>query len=87
MKKHYFFLLVFTLFLFPFIVPVFSQAGISPQLVDYIFCNSNIITVDEFNPLFEAIAIKDGIIVGLGDTEEILENFATENETTYDLDD
>ncbi len=84
MKKHYFFLLVFTLFIFPFIVPVFSQT--SPQLVDYIFCKCNIITIDELNPLFEAIAIKDGIIIGLGDTEEILENFATENETTYDLD-
>ncbi len=86
MKKSLSFLPVFMLLVFPFILPAISQADASPTLVDYIFCNGNIITIDESNPVIQAIAIKDGNIVGLGSTETILQNFATENDTTYDLD-
>ncbi len=86
MKKSLSFLPVLIILMCPFIAPVIHQADASPQFVDYIFCNGNIITIDETNPLVQAIAINDDLIVGLGSTEEILENFATENETTYDLD-
>ena len=86
MKKSPSFLLFLTLLVCPFFVPIIHQADTSPLLVDYIFCNGNIITIDENNPLVQAIAIKDGLIVGLGSTETILQNYATENETTYDLD-
>ena len=86
MKKSLSFLLVLIILAFPYISPVITQADIEPQIVDYIFCNGNIITIDENIPLVEAIAIKDGIIAGLGSTNAILQNFATNNETTYDLD-
>ncbi|MCE7749648.1 MAG: amidohydrolase family protein [Candidatus Heimdallarchaeota archaeon] len=86
MKKSLSFLPVFMLLVFPFILPAISQADASPTLVDYIFCNGNIITIDETNPLVQAIAIEDGLIIGLGSTETILQDFATENDTTYDLD-
>ncbi len=86
MKKPISFLPVLVLLVCPFIVPAIYQADTSPTLVDYIFCNGNIITIDENNPVVQAIAIKDGIIEDLGSTETILQNFATENDTTYDLD-
>ncbi|MHA1446358.1 MAG: amidohydrolase [Candidatus Heimdallarchaeaceae archaeon] len=85
MKKTLLFLSALILLVCPFIIPVIYQADASPQIVDYIFCNGNIITIDENNPLVQAIAIKDGLIVGLGSTDAILENFATSNDTTYDL--
>ncbi len=85
MKKSLSFLPVLILLVCPFIVPAIYHADASPQLVDYIFCNGNIITIDETNPLVQAIAINDGLIVGLGSTDAILQNFVTENETTYDL--
>ena len=86
MKKSLSFFPVFVLLVCPFIIPALHHADASPTLVDYIFCNGNIITIDESNPLVQAIAIKDGLIAGLGSTETILQNFATDNETTYDLD-
>ncbi len=57
----------------------------SPTIVDYIYCNSNIITIDDSSSLFEAIAIKDGIIVALGSNEEILSNYEAENNQCYNL--
>ena len=86
MKKPFSLLLVLVLLVCPFIVPAITQADTSPLLADYIFCNGNIITIDETNPLVQAIAIEDGLIIGLGSTETILQDFATENDTTYDLD-
>lgn len=86
MKKSLSFLPVLVLLVCPFIIPAINQADTSPQIVDYIFCNGNIITIDETNPLVQAITIKDGLIAGLGSTDAILQNFATVNETTYDLD-
>jgi len=86
MKKSLSFLSALILLVSPFIIPAINQADTSSQIVDYIFCNGNIITIDESNPIVQAIAIKDGIIEGLGSTEIILQNFATENDTTYDLD-
>ena len=85
MKKHLFFLFASIILLFPFMHPLVSETTANQSLVDYIFCNGNIITIDENNPLVQAIAIKDGMIEGLGTTETILQNFATENDTTYDL--
>lgn len=85
MKKHLFFHLVLSILILPLIVPALSHADTNPELVDYIFCNGNIITIDELNPQFEAIVIDDGIIVGLGTTEEILEVYTTEDGPGYDL--
>ncbi|HUT80059.1 MAG TPA: amidohydrolase family protein [Candidatus Bathyarchaeia archaeon] len=78
-----FIILIFPLVGQPFILQVDAA---EPVLVDCIFCNSNIITVDETNPLAEAIAIKDGVIVAVGDTGDILENYQTVNNTCFDLD-
>ena len=87
MKKHLFFLFASIILLFPFIHPLVSETTANQTLVDYIFCNGNIITIDESNPLVQAIAINDGLIVGLGSTNAILQDFTTENDTTFDLDD
>ncbi len=62
-----------------------SQVTADSVIVDYIFVNSNIISVDETNTIHEAIAIKNGEIIALGTTEEIVVNYHTDNETTYDL--
>ena len=86
MKRALFFYLLISILLIPLFVPAFSQAAADPVIVDYIFCNSNIITIDELNPQFEAIAIDDGIIVDLGTTEEILQAYTTEAGPGYDLD-
>lgn len=87
MKKHLFFLFASIILLFPFMHPLVSETTANQTLVDYIFCNGNIITIDENNPLVQAVAINDGLIVGLGSTNAILQDFATENDTTFDLDD
>ncbi|MFW9924593.1 MAG: amidohydrolase [Candidatus Thorarchaeota archaeon] len=81
-------LILFVLLSFPIIlryIPVQNVSADNLVIVDYIFCNSNIITVDKDNPFEEAIAIKDGIIVALGPTEDILNEHTTENNTCYDL--
>ncbi len=85
MKKFLSVLVTLTLFFLPIILPVISQSESNPVVVDYIFTNSNIITIDENNPVVEAIAINNGIIVGLGSSDEILEDFEVENDTCYDL--
>ncbi|NHJ49985.1 MAG: amidohydrolase family protein [Asgard group archaeon] len=60
--------------------------AVDPETVDYIFCNTNIITIDDNYPLAEAIAIKNGFIIDVGDTEHIIQNYRTELENnTMDL--
>jgi len=54
-------------------------------IVDYIFANAKIITIDVSNSIEEAIAIKGGEIIAIGDTDYILANYATEDETTYNM--
>ncbi|MFW9965461.1 MAG: amidohydrolase [Candidatus Sifarchaeia archaeon] len=54
--------------------------------VDYIFYGANIITLDEQNPLAEAIATKTETIVAVGTDEELLETYHTKNPiNTIDL--
>ncbi len=86
MKKYLFIHLVLSSLIIPILVPVLSQADADPETVDHVFCNGKIITIDELNPEFEAIALNDGIIVGLGTTEEILQSYKTEYGPGYDLD-
>jgi len=80
--------LIFLSLFFTLLIPIFSNSIIiqtkaaDTVQVDYIFSNANIITVDELNPLEEAIAIKDGMIVALGSSEEILANYVTEEGNT-----
>ncbi|MHA1737310.1 MAG: amidohydrolase, partial [Candidatus Heimdallarchaeota archaeon] len=62
-----------------------SKVAADSEIVDYIFVNSNIISVDATNTIYEAIAIKEGEIIALGTTEEIVANYHTINENTYDL--
>ena len=72
--------------LFPLFIHENTFANSPPTIVDYIFCNGNIITVDDTNSVVEAIAIQDGLVFDLGSTESILQNYETEDDTTYDLD-
>ncbi|NHJ49111.1 MAG: amidohydrolase family protein [Asgard group archaeon] len=63
----------------------FSTGSSYRNSVDYIFLNSNIITINNSNPLAEAIAINNGYIVGVGSTNSILEQFETNGDTTFDM--
>ena len=45
------------------------QAG--PDPADQVFINGIVYTVDEANPQVEAVAVKDGLILAVGTTEEI----------------
>ncbi|MHA1126926.1 MAG: hypothetical protein ACTSQX_14970, partial [Candidatus Heimdallarchaeota archaeon] len=62
-----------------------SKVAADTVIVDYIFVNSKIISVDATNTIYEAIAIDDGEIIAIGTTEEIITNYHTINEATYDL--
>mgnify|MGYP000462898326 CR=1 FL=1 len=43
-----------------------------PEEADLIFTNGVIYTVDESNPKVEAVAVKDGMILALGDSQDVL---------------
>ncbi|MBY8994187.1 MAG: amidohydrolase family protein [Candidatus Heimdallarchaeota archaeon] len=80
--------LIFLSLFFTLLIPIFSNSIIiqtkaaDAEQVDYIFSNANIITVDEANPLEEAIAIKDGKIHAIGSSEEILAKYYTDEGNT-----
>jgi predicted amidohydrolase YtcJ len=82
-----FLLIISSLFILPFLT--YSKSIVAPPnirpYVDYIFLNSNVITVNQSNSLAEAIAITNGKIIAVGDSDYILENYETEGNTTYDL--
>ncbi|MFW9926546.1 MAG: amidohydrolase [Candidatus Thorarchaeota archaeon] len=62
-----------------------SEAVVTGEM-DYIFHGANIITIDELNPIADAIAIQAEAIVAVGADEEILEIYHTENPSnTIDL--
>ncbi|MCE7743411.1 MAG: hypothetical protein GOP50_13250, partial [Candidatus Heimdallarchaeota archaeon] len=69
----------------PFTASGLTLQQTSPTIVDYIYCNSNIITIDGTNSIFEAIAIKDGTIVALGSNEDILASYEAINNQCYNL--
>jgi predicted amidohydrolase YtcJ len=54
-----------------------------PQQVSLILINGAVYTVDDRNPVAEAVAIKGNIIAGVGSTEEILASFVAAD--TIDL--
>ncbi|NHJ87749.1 MAG: amidohydrolase family protein [Asgard group archaeon] len=91
MKKRFLNLLLNISLAIILVMPIcFSNNNISanteqPVEVDYIFYNANIITMDFLHPIFEAIAIDDGVIVCLGSTEAILGNFTTSPGNSLDI--
>lgn len=70
--------------LFSLVVFLFAACGGSNPIADKIFINGIVYTVDESNPQVEAVAIKDGLIIAVGTTEEIMA-FAGKNTETIDL--
>lgn len=82
-KLHISFLILFLCISICF--PVYSQTTTEQIIVDYIFCNGNIITIDDSNPIVEAIAIDDGEIIALGTTDEILTLYKMEDRGGMDL--
>jgi len=52
--------------------PDCSEDPISPTPSYTIFHNGHIITMDKGNPIAEAIAVSDGIIIAVGNNEELL---------------
>ncbi len=85
MRNHFSLICVFLIIIAPFTVLSSTINQTNPTIVDYIYCNSNIITIDDSNTIFEAIAIKDGIIVALGSNEDILSNYEAINNQCYNL--
>jgi len=85
MKNSYLGFLILPILIFPFVTPVLSQDVSDRIVVDYIFTNSNIISIDDSNPISEAIAISNGNIVAIGNASYILDNYETENNTCYDM--
>ena len=59
--------------------------ALDKEKVDYIFCDANILTIDETNPNAEAIAIKEGTIHAISLTDEILEDYFTEEGNTINV--
>jgi predicted amidohydrolase YtcJ len=83
--------IVFILLVLPLFLPNLTSVIISDPIaqeaviVDYIFANANVITIDGSNSIKEAIAISSGEIIAVGDTNSILGNYTTEGDTTYNL--
>jgi predicted amidohydrolase YtcJ len=69
------------------ILPNFAlnAKAINKEKVDYIFCNANILTLDEANLIAIEIAIKEGMIHDIGLTGEILEGYYTEEGNTINV--
>ncbi len=53
------------------------------DIAEYIYINGNIITINDLQPSAEALAIKDGIILAVGDNEQVL---ASQGSTTEIID-
>jgi len=49
-----------------------SEDQIAPNSANIIFHNGHIITMDTDNPIAEAIAVTDGIIIAVGKNEEVI---------------
>ena len=55
------------------LVPVlFGIACSAPQTADTIYLNGEIITVDDQQPMAEAVAVRDGIIIAVGSEADVL---------------
>ncbi len=70
----------------PFLLPLlfFFSCKNDQQPADTILLNGNIYTVDEANPMAQAIAIKDGLILQVG-TSEAIEKLKGPNTEVIDL--
>jgi hypothetical protein len=66
------------------LVIVFVFFGCESNKADLIIENGNIYTMNDLNPLVEAVAVKNGKIIGIGSKYSI-ESFRTENTETLDL--
>jgi len=66
------------------LVIVFVFFGCESNKADLIIENGNIYTMNDLNPLVEAVAVKNGKIIGIGSKYSI-ESFRTENTETLNL--
>ncbi|MBU2447303.1 MAG: amidohydrolase [Bacteroidetes bacterium] len=58
-----------------FLVSLFIQSC-SPDNADRIFLNCKIYSLDENNSIYEAVAVKNGLIIDLGSTAELREKYS-----------
>ena len=56
------------------ISPLFVFATEKTQIADIIYHNAKVITINDTQPKAEAVAVKDGKILAVGTTEEVLKN-------------
>lgn len=59
-----------SIFLYVFLISLIISCKTVPsgEVADYIYYNGNIITIEDDLPIAEAVAIKDGRIIGVGDS-------------------
>lgn len=58
-----------------FISVLITQTNCSKEMPDKIFYNGKIYSLDDKNSVYEAVAVKDGIIHDLGSTDELLKKY------------
>ncbi len=87
MKFKTLFLILIFLLPTPFLISVNGepQTTLQTTVVDYVFSNGNIISVDDDMTVYEAIAIEDDTIVALGNASEVLNRYTMSDSTFYDL--
>lgn len=73
---------IYTLLLFAIFAGACKSGPENPA--DKVFINGTVYTVDEANPQVQAVAVKDGLILALGSTEEI-QAFVGESTEVIDL--
>lgn len=69
---------------FIFILTIYGCAGNNSQSADIVFKNGYVFTVDSLNTKAEAIAVKDGIIIFVGDNETV-KSFVGEKTKVIDI--
>ncbi|MEN2281883.1 amidohydrolase [Algoriphagus sp. SE2] len=69
----------FYIFLFTCLISISCSSNKS-EPADLVFLNGTIYTVDESNPQVEAVAVKNGIILAVGSSEEIGEYISDQTE-------
>ena len=85
MKSYLSIVFIFFIIISPYTLVETQSQQINPTIVDFIYANSKIISLDDSSSIYEAIAIKDGIIVALGSNEDILTNYDVLNNQCYNL--
>jgi len=59
--------------------------SINAEAADVIYCNGDVVTINDAQPAAEAVAVKDGRILAVGSTEELKSTFKGATTRIIDL--